>query len=158
MPVQLTLKTSIDAQLVRQGLEDLTAEIPKIGRKRIYEAVLRVRGVLRTPGARPTYPINWVSAKQKRAFFATDGFGGGIPHARRGMEKRWDIVPVERGYRFENPAPGAVYVFGNYEGERQSPIHAGRWAVFQEVVEKEIQELPEDIEQHITYYARGRGF
>ena len=28
--------------------------------------------------------VNWDSEKQKRAFFATDGFGGGIPHERQG--------------------------------------------------------------------------
>jgi len=30
------------------------------------------------------YPIEWTSEKQRKAFFATDGFGGGIPYKRKG--------------------------------------------------------------------------
>lgn len=36
-----------------------------------------------TPG-KPKYPIQWTSAKQRRAFFATNGFGKGIPYRRTG--------------------------------------------------------------------------
>lgn len=155
--IQLSVKAH-GAEVVRQGLQDLSAEIPKIGRKGIYDKMLEVRKTLRTPGRKPSYPIRWVSERQRRAFFATGGFGGGIPHRRRGMEKRWNIVSLDKGYRFENPAPGAVYVFGDYEGARQSPIHEGRWPIFQETIESAIQEMPPEIERQISYYARGKGF
>jgi len=35
-----------------------------------------------TPG-RVRYPIQWTSEKQRRAYFATDGFGKGIPYKRK---------------------------------------------------------------------------
>lgn len=158
MPVQLTVKTT-GADLVRQGLEDLEREIPRIGKRRIYNMMLRVRTRLRTPAPRPSYPINWDSEKQRRAYFATNGFGRGIPYRRNGRyEGGWDIVPTETGYRLENKWDKARYVSGYHDGSGQSAIHAGRWPLFQEVVEEEIQELPEDIEQYITYYGRGLGF
>lgn len=158
MPIQLSVKTTGSAELVRQGLEDLAKEIPLIGRKRIYEKMLTVRTALRKPGARPSYPIQWDSERQRRAFFASDGFGRGIPSQRTGSEGRWQIVKLAEGYRFEHPSPHAVYLWGNYEGARQSKIHEGRWPVLQPLVEAAIQELPPEIESHISYYARNKGF
>lgn len=158
MPVRLSVKT-VGADLVRRGLEDLGAEIPKIGTQRIYLVMLRARTRLRKPGARPTYPIRWDSEKQRRAYFATDGFGRGIPYRRSGRyPKGWELAKLPNGYRIENNTPAARYIGGDYSGQGQSQIHMGRWPLFQEVVEDEIQELPPDIEQAITYYARGRGF
>ena len=158
MPVQLSVKT-IGADIVRMGLEDIGREIPLIGRKRIYDMMVRVKGKLNRPAPKPSYPIQWDSEKQRRAFFATDGFGRGIPSQRTGRyEKGWNIVKLANGYRMENNAPAAGYIGGDYAGQGQSRIHAGRWPLFQEEIESEIQDLPPDIEQHITYYARGRGF
>lgn len=34
------------------------------------------------PPSQAGQPFTWSSEKQRRAFFATDGFGGGIPHVR----------------------------------------------------------------------------
>lgn len=157
MPIQLSVKTQ-GADLVRQGLEDLGAEIPLIGRKRIYEALLKVRTILRKAGTRPTHPIHWDSERQRRAYFATDGFGRGIPSSRTGSERRWEIVRLGQGYRFEHPSLHAVYLWGNFEGGRQSRIHEGRWPLMQPAVEEAVMGLPPDIESHISYYARGKGF
>lgn len=46
----------------------------------------------RYPGA-VKYPIQWTSEKQRRAFFATDGFGSGIPYKRtNNLAKSWDVT------------------------------------------------------------------
>jgi hypothetical protein len=157
MPVQLSIKTK-GAELVRKGLADLGAEIPKIARKDIYDALMRVRSRLASPAPRPTYPINWDSPKQQRAYFATDGFGRGIPTKRTGRyQKAWAVVRLAAGYRIENPIPAAGYIGGDYSGQGQSQIHAGRWPLFMVEIENEIMELPPAIESHISYYARGRG-
>lgn len=156
MPVQLTVKTK-GAELVRQGLEDLDREIPKIGKRQIYDMMIRARSRLRAPAPRPTYPITWDSDKQRRAFFATDGFGHGIPYRRTGRyEAGWDVIPTPTGYRMENSWSKARYVGGDYSGQGQSLIHAGRHPLFQNVIEEEIQELPEGIEEAITYYGRSK--
>ena len=41
------------------------------------------------------YPLEWTSDKQRKAYFATNGFGGGIPYQRtgnlaRGWRVEWD--------------------------------------------------------------------
>ena len=157
MPVQLSVKVR-GAELVRQGLEDIAREAPRIGRKRIYDMMRNVLKLLRTPGKKPSYPINWDSDRQRRYVLAMLRAQDNLPYRRTdALPRGWEIVSTDKGYRLENPAPAAVYVYGNYEGERQSRIHEGRHPIFQEVVEEAIQELPPDIEEHITYYARQRG-
>lgn len=157
MPVQLKVRTQ-GADLVRQGLEDIAAEVPKIGRKRIYDMMLGVVRLLKIPGKKPTYPINWDSDRQRRFVLAMLRADDNLPYRRTDrLPGGWAIEREDNGYRLLNPADAAVYVFGNYEGARQSKIHEGRWSVFQEVVESAINELPPDIEEHITYYARQRG-
>lgn len=158
MPVQMTIKTQ-GAELVRKGLEDLGAEIPKIARLDIYNMMLSVRRLLRAPGRPPTYPIKWDSDKQRRFVLAMLRAKGNLPYQRTGgLPAGWQIERVADGYRLYNPARAAVYVYGNFEGARQSRIHQGRHPVVQELTEAVIQRLPPDIEQHITYYAREKGF
>lgn len=157
MPVQMTVH-AVGAEIVRQGLEDLSREIPKIGRKRIYEAMRRAQKILRTPKSRPSSPIQWDSLKQKRAFFASDGFGRGIPTRRTGRSLQWEISNTGSGYMMSNSADYARYPYGLHDGSGQSRIFAGEYPLFSQVVENEIEGLPEDIESHISWYGRDRGF
>jgi len=165
MPVQMTVKT-YQAELVRKGLADLEAEIPKIARKDIYDMMREVRTILRKPGRKPTYPINWDSDKQRWFFiFSKGSFKRGYkgpwmaPYQRTNdLPSGWQIERTGDGYRLYNPADAAVYVYGNFEGARQSKIHQQRHPVVQEVVEARITQLPADIEEHISYYGREKGF
>ena len=158
MPVQLTVKT-VGSELVRKGLEDLDAEIPKISRRRIYNMMLKVRGILRTPAPRPTYPINWDSNKQRIFVIAMLRAQDNLPYQRTdAMPRGWEIENTGTGYQIYNSNDAAVYVYGNYEGARQSNIHAGRQPVFQQTLEGEIEALPPDIEDNISYYGRSKGF
>jgi len=158
MPIQMTVKTK-GAELVRKGLEDFTEETPKIARKDIFDCLYEAQKILRTPGSPSFSPVQWDSEKQKRAYFATGGFGRGIPYNRTGaMPSGWSIEALPSGWRLSNTNPNAVYVYGNYEGARQSKIHEGRWPVMQEVIENAILLLPQNIEEHISYYGRQKGF
>lgn len=87
------------------------------------------------PG-KPEYPIDWQTEKQRRAFFATDGFGGGIPHVRtHDLSKAWMIVKSEVGadivVQIKNPRPEAKFVYGSLSytnpGRFQQRMHKGRW-------------------------------
>lgn len=85
------------------------------------------------PG-KPKYPLEWARSpkppnrspnmydgtysKQKAAFFATNGFGGGIPHRRTGaMSQGWDIstelleqaIALQVGHESDR----AKFVYGN---------------------------------------------
>ncbi len=72
------------------------------------------------------YPIEWTSEKQRRAFFATDGFGEGIPTKRSNqLETSW-VVVVGTQLRTNlitlyNPKSYAKFV---YPGSRQQRFHA----------------------------------
>jgi hypothetical protein len=55
------------------------------------------------------YPIEWQSERQRRAFFATDGFGAGIPYQRTGR--------VQQGWYYtqEMDGPDVLIELGNVE-------------------------------------------
>lgn len=69
------------------------------------------------PGA-VAYPIKWKSARQRRAFFATNGFGRGIPTVRtHAVIDSYDLL-VETtdaggGVYITNSAAEAPYVIGD---------------------------------------------
>jgi hypothetical protein len=93
---------------------------------------------LQTQPGPPRYPIRWRSVRQRRAFFATDGFGRGIPTVRSGkMVSAWRITPrsVQDGGVIEvsNDVPYARYVIG----DDQQPYHADTgWRLADDIVLK----------------------
>src|SRR3972149_1043646 len=80
----------------------------------------RVEKVLTPYPAPPRYPLRWKSARLRRAYFATRGFGKGIPYKRTGqLGKGWRVVyrPLRRNdgdgsLEITNIAPAARYVVG----------------------------------------------
>lgn len=64
-------------------------------------------------------PIEWQSERQRKAFFATDGFGKGIPTRRTGKVVRgWQFLwtPEDTGGRLTltNRVPYAKFVYGGF--------------------------------------------
>jgi len=79
---------------------------------------------LRFTPAKPHYPIIWQSERQRRAFWATNGFGKGIPTQRSGkLQASWFVNQTVTGsggeLRFDNFAPYATYV----QGDQQQDMH-----------------------------------
>lgn len=78
----------------------------------------------RTPGP-VSYPIHWVSERQRRAFFATKGFGRGIPTRRTGaIAAQWSVEVIYQPNRItaiaaSNPSPVRRFV----TGDEQQPFH-----------------------------------
>lgn len=66
----------------------------------------------------PTYPLVWTSERQRRAFFASNGFGRGIPTTRsHEMVNAWHLLVVFSGNRLteiaiENNDPTHDFVTG----------------------------------------------
>lgn len=62
-------------------------------------------------------PYRWQSEKQRRAFFATGGFGGGIPSKRKGMSgglaSGWQASVDPYRKTLFNRLPYAKFVMGN---------------------------------------------
>lgn len=137
--MQLSIK--VDGKLVRQGLEDLGAEIPQIGRRRIRTFIDRVyRRVSPYPPERP-----------------------GQRYRRTGnLFSHWQIVALPDGYQIANTAmrKGKAYpqyVIGDARGGSQAWMHKGRWEVLRDVVEDEAQSLPDEIKDDIIMVARSKG-
>lgn len=162
MHIKLQLKKS--AKMVRMGLENLAKEIAEVGRLRLYNAGLEIVREMKVPGSEPTYPIQWDTDKQRKAFFASDGFGAGIPSRRTGnYEKAWQLVsigdrPTNRGYEVVNTESYSKYIAGNAFGQGQSSIHVGRWKVFRDVVDKVLAKLPAEVLQAMKVVVRKIGF
>lgn len=79
--------------------------------------------ITREPG-RPIYPLRWQTERQRRAFFATRGFGRGIPYRRTGgLLLGWtvDVDKTKEGVDvvMRNPSEVAHFV----QGDRAQKFH-----------------------------------
>lgn len=79
----------------------------------------RARRFLRFTPRTPKYPIQWQSERQRKAFFASKGFGRGIPTKRTGkLAEGWSIRQQKTANGaniiFDNDTKYAVYVQGDY--------------------------------------------
>lgn len=71
------------------------------------------------------HPIQWTSVKQRKAYFATDGFGAGIPYKRtNGLANAWVIESRTKDRTsiivIENTAPQAKFVIGTLSNSKTS--------------------------------------
>jgi hypothetical protein len=130
-----------NAELVRKGLEDLSAEIPRIGRLQIYRTM---QAIVRTM---KVYPPPRINQTYIRTFTLGDS---------------WEIQSNQNGYTVRNDTPYAKYVVGNAYGLEQAWMHVStdqgkRWSLFRDVTEEEVSKLPPDIENEISMVARRLG-
>lgn len=148
--IQLSVSVNKEAQLVRKGLEDLAAETPKVGRQTIYDELWEARQELAAPAPKISYPVNWDSEKQMLAFFASNGFGKGIPYNSTGASSRaWKLSATAIGWKLYNTFQAAKYLFGDATGKGQSNIHKGRRPLFRMVMEQHLQNLPQKIQDNL---------
>lgn len=139
----MQLSIRIDGELVRKGLQDLSAEIPKVGRQQIRFTTERiVRRMQAYPGERP-----------------------GQKYVRTGrLFRSWKIdSDGKTRYTIENTAARkgrkyGHYVVGDAYGTGQAWMHRGRWQLFRNVVDQEVAKLPEDVKEQILMAARRKGF
>jgi hypothetical protein len=125
-----------NADVVRKGLQDLAAEIPKIGREQIYRTG---QAIVRRMKEYPPPP-------PQSLYVRTGTLGGG-----------WTLTSNTNGYTVRNNTPYTKYVVGNAYGLEQAWMHVGRWQVFRDVQEEEVAKLPPEIDNHITMVARRVG-
>lgn len=99
-----------------------------------------------------TYPVQWDSERQRRAFFATGGFGKGIPYQRTGgYIAAWKHEVIPFGHALSNPHPaGAI---GGMPAGWQSRIHRGRWTYLIQVLSDELAKLPDRISNMLKVLA-----
>jgi len=85
---------------------------------------LRTEAPPRSPG---DYPINWTSERQQIAFWATNGFGRGIPTGRTGETSAGWRMGVSRDgrsalFEVENTTPHARFVGGSLAQNIQQAV------------------------------------
>ena len=130
-----------NAELVRKGLQDLGAEIPKIGRQQIYKTG---QAIVRTM---KQYPAE----RRGQRYIRTGRLGAG-----------WTLTSNTNGYTIRNNTPYTKYVVGNAYGLEQAWMHVStdqgkRWNLFKDVQEDEVAKLPDEISKEISSVARRVG-
>jgi hypothetical protein len=152
------LKISFEDGLVRQGLEDLAGEFPKIGRRRIYDMVNRITRTMEAyPPERAGQSRIGYHLKLGRVFIATG-------YRRTGkLGRSWKVDRNDDGYSIRNTAernghPYPRFVVGDAYGTGQAWMHRGRWLVFRDVVDKEVEKLPKEVADEVVMVARRKGF
>lgn len=114
-----------DPGLIQAHIQILE-KAPEVARVLIDRTVNKERDRLlaqfrREPGPSAS-PVQWESDKQRKAFFASDGFGHGIPYRRRSAPNRmvdqWRLIVVYQPGRLtsimlENNDPARRFVTGH---------------------------------------------
>lgn len=100
---------------IERNLEGLTKAYQNALRGKVF-AARTLQELRRIPGP-PNYKIRWTSVLQRKAFFASDGFGRGIPTRRKGtIAEDWEVafVPASEGgiLALINPHPEAKFIHG----------------------------------------------
>jgi len=105
-------------KVVRKGLENLRATIPKVSRQRLWEAVQWIKKKL---SYTQTKPPRRPKQTYIRTFTMLKGYRIGKTAAG--------------GYYFMSTAPYTVYVIGGADGTGQTRIFVDRWPNMRETVE-----------------------
>lgn len=113
---------------ILDAIDDAATRAPKLVESAYRRAVRgvgqrAVKALAQAPGP-VKYPIRWKSERQRRAFFATNGFGKGIPYRRSGeLSAGWKyrVITDRDG--------GALTVFNDVsytrfvQGDDAQPFH-----------------------------------
>ena len=98
---------------------------------------------LKTIPGKPHYPIRWTSERQRRAYFATNGFGRGIPSTRTGgIVGDWQAEFNQSDYggilALVNMNPAAQYL----QGDRAQGFHKDTgWVQLDDVTDDAYKEM-----------------
>jgi len=150
------------AKMVRAGLQNLKKEVPQVGRKPIYQMMLRIKDDMQKEGKKrnPFDPVHWDSRLQQVAFFASGGFGGGIPHKRDGAYQSGMVIErLDRGYRFVSKSPATKFIGGDAYGLVHSEINKPQdWPNLRDVIDEQMKTLPEETRAELRLVQRRSGF
>lgn len=81
------------------------------------------------------YPVDWQSERQRRAYWASDGFGGGIPTRRTGKHQAaWKFIYHSDGngsghWELSNDIPESRFIYGanRPQGKYRQRMFNGVW-------------------------------
>jgi hypothetical protein len=121
-------------------------------RDALVQLATNVKERMSEEGKPVRYPVQWDSERQRRAFFATNGFGKGIPYRRTNRYRLgWDLERGRFGARLSNRSPaGAI---GGLPSGWQSRIHRNRWPHLLTVLFDELAQVPADVSNRLKVVA-----
>jgi hypothetical protein len=158
------LSIQISSAQVERGLAQFAQGLPRAATLPIAKALALALESVSKPAPHPTYPIQWDSPRQRAAYYASGGFGRGIPYRRSGdYGSGWQVQGnissegATNGYALINTNERARYVQGDAQGSGQSRIHRGRWPLVSDVVNAAIANLPDRINAELCAYAQRCG-
>ena len=155
---QLTIK--IRGEVVRQGLQDLSAELPKIGRRQIRDMMNRVVRKMQEYPPEPAHRTRSANHSVLGLIYTKTGRTGRY-------YKSWKIEQVTNGYKLSNTAENrgfnyAIKVGGDAYGQRQGTWNGGSmkaygWKLTRDVMDEEVEKMPDAVEKEIVMVARRVG-
>jgi len=147
-----------DSKLVRKGLEDLGAAIPKVGAYQIYRTLQKAKVRLKKPGKKVVYPINWDNPRQKIKVIIMLKKDNNLPYRRQGdYQQGFKIIKAPNGYDLVNDLEKASFIGGDAEGQGQSKIFRGRYPIVRQVIDEEFAKLPSAVVEHLIRTAKDKG-
>jgi hypothetical protein len=137
-------------------IQSLPGKIERAGSKTLKAAAETVTRIMKRPGKKRTYPIDWDSPAQQRKVMAMLRARGELPYVRKGgYIGAWMMRQIEGGYSSENIGHAALFMAGAPSGEfpgavhvtpsGQSHIHAGTWQPIRPVLDAVLARLPADL-------------
>ena len=156
------ISVHVENKQVSQNLERLGPAVDGVVNADIQQALENAHYDLQQPGSPIKYPVQWDSEKQRRAYFASNGFGAGIPYARIGAYNAgWEITKTGHGtareFSLRNIKTYWRFVGGGNYGREQSRIHRGRWAIAYDIVKKHVEGMLVNIREGIREAIHGFG-
>lgn len=160
-------KIKVQKRTLDTFMRDFPKHFERASRDATREIATNIRSEMQViaPARNENDPVNWDSTKQKIAFFATDGFGEGVPHVRQGRYPNFEVTALPMGYGISAKSPaGAI---GGTIGASsptiselsqleswQSAIHKGHWKPLLPVVRKQIGDLAKTIFEKLKNLVR----
>ena len=148
---------------VREFVRNFDNEVFQIAQFSYASALEEAADVLNRDPGPVKHPIKWTSDRQRRAFFASNGFGRGIPTQRTGRVRSW-VAVIERTRggtitaRLVNPVSYARFVYGdlNFKSRAvalkpQQQFHRNTgWPLAQPVVDEATQKGRQQFEREFN--------
>lgn len=119
--MKFQVKSNIKKQItkVTANLQAFPQQIATITQEVVDKSEPEILSILTFTPPKPNRKIEWTSEKQRRAYFATDGFGNGIPYRRKGnSSKGWRVFGVRTASGAQvivrNEWDKAKFVYGQF--------------------------------------------
>jgi hypothetical protein len=139
-----TIQSNIN--LVTKQITYFIKRTPSAGVELLAVVARRMQTRLNETPAAVTYPLEWDSEKQKTDFFASNGFGNGIPYQRTGNTKFSVNGPFgNREVDLYAPHPAGALFGAPWLNFWRSKLHRQRWPDLLQILVDELQHIPESI-------------